>query len=65
MADNSNQDADEIARNQAALAAFDRRRDSLRARHAAFQLRQQNSNGNADRESLRGRGGFESLSRDL
>ena len=57
MADDPNQDADETARNQAALAAYDRQRGSLRDRLAAFQERQRNENGNADQVSQQGRGG--------
>ena len=57
MADDHQQDADENARNQAALAAYDRQRPSLRDRHAAFQERQQNSPGIAGQVSPQGRGG--------
>ena len=55
MDDDRNQDADEIARNRAALAAYDRQR-SLRDRHAAFRERQQNSTGNADRTAPQSEG---------
>ena len=57
MADDHQQDADENARNQAALAAYDRQRSSLRDRHAASQERQQNSPGIAGQVSPQGRGG--------
>ena len=57
MADAQQQDADEIARNQAALAAYDREQRTLRARHAAFLDRRQNSSGNAEQVSPQGRGG--------
>ena len=56
MADDSNQDADDNARNQAALAAYDRQR-SLRERHAAFVLQRQNLAGNAEQVLPQGRGG--------
>ena len=46
MSEDMNQDADEIARNQAALAAYGRQQESVRERYAAFQARQQNSRDN-------------------
>ena len=57
MADDQNQDADENARNQAALAAYDdARQRKLRADYAAF-MRQRKASGNAGQASPRGRGG--------
>ena len=55
MADDPNQDADENARNRAALAAYDRQR-SMRDRHAAFVERLQGLNGNAEQAAPQGRG---------
>ena len=56
MADDRNQGAGENARNQAALAAYDRQR-SLRERHAAFVQQRQNLAGNAEQVLPQGRGG--------
>ena len=55
MADARNQDADENARNRAALDAYDRDR-SMRARYASFAERQQNLPGNAEQVSTQGSG---------
>ena len=56
MADDQNQDADENARNQAALAAYDDKQRKLRTDYAAF-MRQRKASGNAGQASPRGRGG--------
>ena len=56
MADDQNQDADENARNQAALAAYDDQQRKLRTDYAAF-MRQRKASGNAGQASPRGRGG--------
>ena len=56
MADDRNQGAGENARNQVALAAYDRQR-SLRERHAAFVQQRQNLAGNAEQVLPQGRGG--------
>ena len=56
MADDPNQDADENARNEAALAAYDDKQRKLRTDYAAF-MRQREAAGNAGQASPRGRGG--------
>ena len=55
MADDHQQDADEVARNRAALEDYDRAQN-MRDRHAQFVERQQNLSGMAEQVSTQGSG---------